>query len=284
MNYNSPKEAYDFLLYQLTEYHDDREAKNILDIFYKDVMQIKQVHEVSEWSSDSQQKTFANGADRLLTGEPIQYIAGSTNFYGYDFKVNKSVLIPRPETEELVYWIVEDHKALTQQLDIIDIGCGSGCIAISIKLKMPKMRVFGVEKSLDALNVSRINARRHNVDLSLFRFDFLDSSFWHSMGKLDIIVSNPPYISVTEKDRMDESSLKFEPKEALFVDENSPLIFYRAIADFGLQALNKGGKIYVELNDIRSEETRQLFIEKGYSKAIIKKDLQGADRMLKVEL
>lgn len=284
MNYKNPKEAYDYLFYQLTADNEEREVKSILKIFFADLFNISNIDKDNVWTSDKQKGDFINYSERLISGEPLQYIVAKSNFYGYDFKVNKGVLIPRPETEELVYWIIEEHKEIKQQLDVIDIGCGSGCIAITLKIKMPKLRMFGIEKSLDALNVSRINARRHNVDISLFRFDFLDSSFWSTMGKLDIIVSNPPYISIEEIDRMDTSTLQFEPREALFVEDRNPLLFYHAIADFGLQSLKEGGKIYLELNDIRAEETKQLFLEKGYSSAIIKKDLQGKERMLRVGL
>jgi len=281
LSYLSPSSAYRFLKYKLAEVYEEREAATILDYFFQDFFSMNHPSRIDSWPmADDAKKCEALG-DRLINREPYQYVLGKSNFYGYDFKVNQSVLIPRAETEELVYLVLKDLQDSRQQLDVLDIGSGSGCIAITLKLKKPQLRLFAVEHSLDALNVSRINARRLDASIQFLRLDFTDQEMWTSLCKMDIIVSNPPYITHDEKGQMSKSTLRYEPEEALFV-ENDPMIFYRRIAEFGESFLKDGGCIYVEINEFRAVDTIKIFQDYGYRLIELHHDLQQRPRMLKI--
>lgn len=219
---------------------------------------------------------------RLLDHEPIQYVTGKAHFYGYVFKVNQHVLIPRPETEELVEWILKDHRNNRRQLDVLDIGTGSGCIAISLKKKLSNWRLFGIEYSLDAFNVSRINARRLKAPVELLRINFLDTSLWDHIGQLDIIVSNPPYITNNERVVMLDNVLLYEPEMALFAEGEDPLIFYRRIAEFAQSHLRSGGYVYLEINEFKVDDIVHIFLAVDQKDIEVKEDMQGKKRMIKV--
>ena len=281
MRYQSPASAYQYLNYELSGIYDEREAKTILGYFFIDFFSISQPELTDEWASSSDALKCESLGNRLINKEPYQYLTEKTNFFGYDFKVNQSVLIPRAETEELVYLVLSDLVGSRKQLDVLDIGAGSGCISISLKLKKPQLRVFAVESSLDALNVSRINSKRLDASVQFFRFDFTDEEMWSSLCKMDIIVSNPPYITVSEKERMSASTLQYEPQEALFVEEDS-MLFYKKIAAFGLEYLKDEGTIYVEINEFRADETMAVFKEIGYESVELHYDMQKRARMLRV--
>ncbi|MEL6390273.1 MAG: peptide chain release factor N(5)-glutamine methyltransferase [Bacteroidota bacterium] len=217
--------------------------------------------------------------DELIAGVPVQYLTGVAHFYDFQYFVNRHVLIPRPETEELVHWILSDHKVDRSQKDVLDIGTGSGCILLSLKKKHPTFRIFGIESSMDAYNVTRINAKRHRLQMQGYRFDFLDQDVWSELGKWNIIVSNPPYIAASEIDVMDQGVKQHEPAEALFALED-PLIFYRSIIAFSEDHLHDNGLIYVEINQYLSEETAHLFIDAGF-RIDLREDMQGNPRMIK---
>lgn len=263
----------------LQQRYELREANNIIRSLFQDLYSITNLSS-GTLLTEHQLSQLETAIEKLQDGMPIDYVTGVTYFYGYKFMVNKNVLIPRPETEELIYWIERDLKKLKKQYDIIDIGTGSGCIPISLKKKMPWTRVFGVEKSLDALNVSRINAKKLDVLLELFRVDFLDESYWGLFGKFDVIVSNPPYISYDEIDRVGLNTLSHEPEIALFVEESDPLVFYRKIINFSKVHLKDNGRIYVEINEFLDKETMKLFME-HFDKVTLKNDLQNKPRMIK---
>lgn len=283
-HYSSPSTAYRFLLFELTSQLDEREAKNILEIFFEDMFEISNPDNLNEWNNDQQAYQCERLGKRLQSLEPIQYITEKTNFYGYDFKVNKHVLIPRAETEELVHLILTSSDNKNKQLDVLDIGAGSGCIAITLKLKRPQWRIFALEEDLDALNVGRINSRRLNTQLHFLRINFLDESYWDSLSKYDMIVSNPPYIGNNEVDKMSASTIKHEPHKALFVESGDALQFYRSIATFGKSHLKESGSIFVELNEFRAKHIEALFKSSGYTDVTIHLDLQGKERMLSASL
>ena len=220
-----------------------------------------------------------NVLERLKQEEPIQYILESTEFYSLPFKVNKNVLIPRPETEELVRWVLEDIKDIDTKISILDIGTGSGCISISIKKNLPNTTVFGLDISSNALKVSKENAIRNKVDITFIKEDIINVK--KIKLKLDIIISNPPYIRELEKKEMKKNVLNNEPHLALFVDDNAPLIFYTKIADLALKTLNNKGFLYFEINQYLGKETKDMLHEKGFKNIILKKDLFGNDRMIK---
>ena len=215
----------------------------------------------------------------LIIGKPIQYILGEAHFYGLVFMVNENVLIPRPETEELVDWIVSDLKLQpTDSINILDIGTGSGCIPITLKKHLSKASVSTVDVSADALEVAQRNAVQLNTPLSFIHADILKYS---SEEKYDVIVSNPPYIRDLEKAGMHANVLDYEPQLALFVEDDNPLIFYNAIADFAKTNLKPTGNLYLEINEFLSSETIEMLSAKGFTTIDLRKDMQGKNRMIK---
>ncbi len=216
---------------------------------------------------------------RLVTGEPIQYILGETLFYGLTFKVNPSVLIPRSETEELVEWIIEKAQEFPVQ-SILDIGTGSGCIAIALKKNLPAAKVNALDISETSLTTAAANAVLNNVEVNFIHEDILKTPLSIPEGKYSIIVSNPPYIKMDEKPAMHQNVLANEPHHALFVSDEKPLVFYEAIADFALMNLEKDGLLFFEINEYLGMETVSLLKEKGFQQIELKKDMQGKDRMV----
>ncbi|MEA5061736.1 MAG: peptide chain release factor N(5)-glutamine methyltransferase, partial [Petrimonas sp.] len=194
--------------------------------------------------SDAEMQRLSEIVGKLKNSEPIQYILGKTDFFGLTFYLDDSVLIPRPETEELVQWIVDSVK--NEPLKILDIGTGSGCIAVTLAKKLPFAEVHAWDISRDALEVARKNADKNGVHLSLAEKDILQESV--SDETFDIVVSNPPYVTEFEKGEMQENVLNFEPHLAMFVSDQNALVFYEKIADFALKNLNKGGKLFFEIN------------------------------------
>ena len=212
---------------------------------------------------------------------PIQHIIGETEFYGLLFRVNKNVLIPRPETEELVNWIIEEHKR-SSTLKILDIGTGSGCIAISLAKNLINAEVFALDVSSKALITSKLNAEINNVAIQFIEADILTLS--KLPNTFDIIVSNPPYVRELEKEQMQQNVLANEPHLALFVKDENPLLFYNAIADFAKNHLIKNGNLYFEINQYLGKQTIKLLQSKSFKNIQLKKDIFGADRMIKATL
>jgi release factor glutamine methyltransferase len=215
---------------------------------------------------------------RLKSHEPIQYILGVAEFYGLSFHSVPGVLIPRPETEELVQWIVQEnqHPAPT----ILDIGTGTGCIAISLQKNIDNPTVLACDISTVCLETARRNAELNAVIVSVFEYDILNNSPEINIPELDIVVSNPPYIREAEKSLMDKNVLEFEPELALFVPNEKPLIFYEQIADFSRVHLKNRGRLYFEINEAFGTECCKMLQEKGYSEIVLKKDIHGKDRMI----
>jgi release factor glutamine methyltransferase len=225
---------------------------------------------------------FETVLQELQTGKPIQYILGETLFYGLTFKVNEFVLIPRPETEELVEWVLEKLTlhAPRPTLNILDIGTGSGCIAISLKKNMPNADVTALDISSKALAIAKQNALLNEVNISFVEEDILKSHISYLKSQISVIVSNPPYITQTEKAQMHENVLANEPHSALFVSNERPLVFYEAIADFALINLEETGLLFFEINEYLGNETIEMLRGKGFKNIELKKDMQGKDRML----
>ncbi len=221
---------------------------------------------------------FTRATQRLVNGEPLQYIIGVQWFMGKAFEVNKHVLIPRPETEELVQWIVEDRKA-QPFIRILDIGTGSGCIPVSLKLQLPQAQISTGDISDTALEVAGRNALKHGVDIELLELDFLDERTWPHLGQYDVIVSNPPYIPLSEKQNLHRNVAAHEPALALFVEEDA-LIFYRKIAAFAQEHLKPGGAVYCEVHKAHAYETRDLF-QQFFKQVLLKKDMSENERMVK---
>lgn len=215
---------------------------------------------------------------RLLKQEPIQYILEESYFYELKFKVNTSVLIPRPETEELVFLIVNDLKNNPHSSKVLDIGTGSGCIAIALKHMLPVAQVWALDISETALAVAKENAILNKTDMS---FMHADIRTYLSADKYDIIVSNPPYITETEAALMESNVMDFEPHLALFVKDQNPLEFYIAIADFANKSLHDNGKLYFEINANYGLQTKEMLLQKAFIDVEVIQDMQGKDRFIK---
>jgi release factor glutamine methyltransferase len=221
---------------------------------------------------------FKEALQSLKEDIPIQHIIGKTWFYSLPFYVNNNVLIPRPETEELVKWILEDLGDKVD-INILDIGTGSGCIAIALAKNLTKANVWALDISEAALQTAKKNARLNQVDIhfvtqDILKTDSLPSSF-------DVIVSNPPYVRILEKKEIKNNVLLHEPSSALFVSDDTPLVFYNKISDLALDSLKPKGKLYFEINQYLGKEMQAMLTEKGFSSNELKKDIYGNDRMTK---
>jgi release factor glutamine methyltransferase len=219
-----------------------------------------------------------NALLKLKNQIPIQYIVGETAFYGLMFKVDKNVLIPRPETEELVEWILQNHKN-SNLLKILDVGTGSGCIAISLAKNLPNTEVFALDISVEAINVAKNNALMNQVKVEFILADILKIE--KLATNFDIIVSNPPYVRELEKSQMQQNVLSNEPHIALFVKDENPLLFYGKIAELAKNHLTENGVLYFEINQYLGPETIELLKSKGFKNIELKKDIYGVDRMVK---
>jgi len=215
----------------------------------------------------------------LKLQKPIQYILGEADFFGLIFKVTPDVLIPRQETEELVDWILKTSD--TENPSILDIGTGSGCIAISLAANLIDAKVTAIDISTGALEVAKRNALSNNISIDFLEVDILDQTSTLPNQPFDIVVSNPPYVRDSEKMQMSNNVLEHEPHSALFVSDTDPLLFYRAIAKRSKALLRHNGTVFCEINEALGNETYELFIQHEYCKVEIKKDLNGKDRMLK---
>lgn len=224
---------------------------------------------------------FQEAKIRLLNEEPVQYIIGDTEFYGLLFNVSQYVLIPRPETEELVDWIVKDWQSInnTRKLTILDIGTGSGCIAISLATALTNTDVYAIDVSEKAIEVAKLNAKLHEVDIQFMHSDILEMNSLPQ--KFDIIVSNPPYVRELEKEEIQSNVLQNEPSIALFVSDENPLIFYRKITALAKEGLKETGTLYFEINQYLGIETRNMIQEYEYESIDLRKDINGNDRMIR---
>jgi len=291
-------EAEQYIQEQLRGIYDQQEAINIADLAIEHVTGLSKTQRVSKKQSELsglEVEQLQKDLERLRMHEPIQYVMNKAWFYGMELYVDKNVLIPRPETEELVHWIVDDLKVLgkdvfvrksmqadeTTQLKILDVGTGSGCIALALKKTMPKAEVWGCDISEEALNVARRNGSSLDIRVDFQGVNFLDEAQQKHLPSVDIIVSNPPYVPFNDKEQMRSNVVDHEPHTALFVPDNDALIFYKAIAQFGKKRLYETGSIYMEIHEGLGKDVVSLFKDYGYSNIELKKDLQGKDRMVK---
>ncbi len=225
-----------------------------------------------------EEEPLFQGLEKLKKEIPIQYILGTAHFMDLNFMVNSNVLIPRPETEELVHWVLSDYS-IDSELKILDIGTGSGCIAISLAKNLPNAKVYALDVSKEAIKVAQKNTDANNVAITFLENNILKES--NLQQKFDVIVSNPPYVRVLEKKEMSKNVLEYEPSLALFVPDETPLVFYSAIIKFAIKHLNVNGKLYLEINQYLGKETETLLKSNNFSKIELRKDLYGNDRMLK---
>jgi release factor glutamine methyltransferase len=274
-------EAQQLLQKALTDLYDDREAANIAGWVMEHVTGLPKIDRIMHKQSPlapERADQLQEYTRQLLTHKPVQYVLHEAWFCGMPFYVDEHVLIPRPETEELVEWIVAE--VVGQEASILDIGTGSGCIPVSLKKKLPQAEVFACDVSEGALNVAARNAAAQETPIHFLQVDFLDADSWSSLPEVDIIVSNPPYIPQSDKNTMLQNVLAYEPHLALFVPDNDALVFYDAIARFAQQTLPKHGCVFVEIHEDLGKQTKALFESKGFY-AEVKKDFQGKDRMVR---
>lgn len=239
---------------------------------------------LDEMQEDSQIKPilFQTALFHLISGMPYQYVVGYTEFFGCKISVNPHVLIPRPETEELVSWICNDFENKNEELNIIDLCSGSGCIAIALAKNL-KAKVSALEIDEKAINLAKKNAESNQVQVDFTQADLLNTGHLiKNTEKYDIIVSNPPYIREYEKEGMESRVVNYEPSKALFVPDDDPLVFYRSIIDFSLKNMKPQGRVYVEINQDLGEKTRQLFLE-YFNYVELKQDISGNFRMIKAK-
>lgn len=254
-----------------------REAKNLSSWLWKEGLGF--MHERETLLTSDQQESLLQMLERLQSGEPVQHIVEKAWFFGYPFYVNKDVLIPRPETEELVDWVIQDVRDIQGTISILDVGTGSGCIAISLKKKLGnRANVTGMDISEAALQVARHNALRLDAQIHFVHQDFFSMS---TPRKFDIVVSNPPYIDHDKVDHQLASELRYEPDLALYPPGKDPDLFYKAFSDKMPGILVPDGACYLELNEFRVEYIRGYFDKEVWKDLEIRKDMQGAERMLK---
>lgn len=275
--------------HKLAEHYDKNELDSLFFILIDFHFGISRVHwyekKWMEMPNDKNKIVFEH-LERLSQNEPIQYVLETQWFYGLKFKVTNNVLIPRPETEELVDWIIKDYKNDSSKLSILDIGTGSGCIAISLASENPNFDVHAIDVSEAAIKVALENATANNVTLNSKCLNVLDEEFRDSQFdgfKFDIIVSNPPYVRKQEKGLMHENVLNYEPNLALFVEDDLPFVFYTNIADFASKFLIEGGSLYFEINEFLGDELLvHLQAKQQFINIELRKDLNGKNRMMKL--
>jgi release factor glutamine methyltransferase len=281
-------EARTILTRELKNVYESDELKNIIDLVLEHITGLPRIEQVKSkvpYLTCTQLEDLDSITERLKKNEPVQYVLGVAWFAGMIFTVNKNVLIPRPETEELVDWIVKE--VMSHELrpaSIIDIGTGSGCIAITLKKKLPGVNVSAIDVCSEALFTATENAIALGAEVDFILVDFLNEEKWKDLGRFDLIVSNPPYIRQSEKQSMQERVKEFEPHLALFVPDSDSLVFYRKLADFSLQHLKEGGNLFVEINEAKGESVADLFKEKGFTNIELRKDMQGKERMIRASL
>lgn len=275
---------------ELSDLVPETEIRSFLSIVLEEYLDLQRIDLITRPElliPLEQVKKLRNVINRLKDQEPIQYIVGKTEFYGLPFIVNNHVLIPRPETEELVEWVISETSELQSSKDskpisLLDIGTGSGCIPISIKKNRPLVEVSAIDVSKDALQLAAQNTKLNEVKINFIQKDILSVS---DLGqKFDIIVSNPPYVRELEKEQMKANVLDYEPELALFVTNEDPLLFYRKIAELARDHLSENGILFFEINEYLGKEMLEMLRLLGFQNVLLKKDLFGKDRMIKASL
>jgi release factor glutamine methyltransferase len=296
------QEARAKILNELKDIYDKSEAMNIAALILEKISGYERPGPIMHkelFLTPEQTEELKKILARLRQHEPVQYALEEAWFAGMKFKVNKNVLIPRPETEELLDWVIEEVRCTMYAINfnkeevghrtsdivhVLDIGTGSGCIPIAIKKKLPEAKVLAIDVSGEALLLAKENALALEADIEFILLNFLDEKKWNELGKYDVIVSNPPYITQMEKETMHRRVTAHEPELALFVPDNDALLFYRKLADFSMSHLSPGGNLFVEINESMGKEVVELFQTKGLKSVDLKKDMQGKERMVRAVL
>ena len=265
----------------LSETFEEREAANIFKITLEDFFN-KRYFEIRHFILEAEEIEELNYIfEKICNQYPIQYIFNNAHFYGLEFYVDNNVLIPRPETEELVHLILSQNQQAV--LNALDIGTGSGCIPIALKKNRPNWNLMAIDISEKALEVAQINAAKNQTNIDFLQYDILSSADDFNAKQLDIMVSNPPYIPLSQKNVMSVSTIEHEPEIALFVPNEQPLLFYDKITDFAARHLKPNGKLYFELNEFNAEKVAEMLQQKHYINTTLHQDLSGKNRMLSAE-
>lgn len=273
-------QAHQHIVQSISSIYNTREATNVSNVLLEHITQLTKVERIikaNENLTPQQFQQLEQFVIQLQQHKPIQQIIGYSYFLNNKFFVNEYTLIPRPETEELVQLIINENR--NRAIKILDVGTGTGCIAISLKKHLPNTTITAIDISSNALQIAKKNADNLNTEINFLQFDFLDENNWQQLNKYNIIVSNPPYISYEEKAEMKQNVLLHEPHTALFTPNNDVLIFYKLIAQFAQQHLTTNGKIYVEINEHLASETTKVFAAKGFATNVIQ-DFQQKNRIV----
>jgi release factor glutamine methyltransferase len=267
----------------LSNIYDEGEAESFFYLILEEKKQLKRIDLALQPDlvfSETDLQVWNSILEQLKLEIPIQYLLGKTHFYGLEFEVNENVLIPRPETEELVEWIIQENLKIEKlkNLKILDIGTGSGCIAISLAKNLPNAQVFAIDVSEKALATAKKNAERNEVSVSFIHKNILETLDLEQ--EFDIIVSNPPYVRNLEKQEIKKNVLDNEPHLALFVEDNNALIFYRKIAELAQKNLCPNGQLYFEINQYLGKEMIELLENMNFKNVELRKDIYGNDRMI----
>ena len=277
------QEASYYILNQLGKVYEKGETSKIADLLLEKITGSSKTERMlykTAILTTEEEKQLKEFTDRVSKQEPIQYILQESWFCGLKFYVDNNVLIPRPETEELVEWIISNMKFPLQELQILDIGTGSGCIAMALKKRLRKASIWACDVSETALNIAKKNSETLNLPIEFRKLDFADQHTWNELSHFDIIVSNPPYVPEADKQTMNKNVLEYEPAIALFVPDNDPLFFYKKIAAFAKSHLRSDGAVYCEIHEDLGNETKTLFSSESYQTEL-RKDMQGKNRMIK---
>lgn len=281
------KEYRTLFIDELTAIYDAGEAESFFYLILEEKRNLKRIdlalHPDLVFSAE-QMIIWNSILEQLKQEIPVQYLLGKTSFYGLDFEVNENVLIPRPETEELVEWILESQKSKveSQKIRILDIGTGSGCIAISLAKNLPHATVFAIDVSEKALATAKINAKNNSEDVTFINQNILETD--DLKQQFDVIVSNPPYVRHLEKAEIKKNVLDNEPHLALFVADNDALIFYKKIAELAQKNLSKNGQLFFEINQYLGKEMVDLLEKMNFKNIELRKDIYGNDRMIKASV
>ncbi|WP_298732602.1 peptide chain release factor N(5)-glutamine methyltransferase [uncultured Chitinophaga sp.] len=280
--------AFTHITRAIASLYDTREAANIAHLVMEHITGLSKLDRIvykDRALEAPQQAQLEKAVKALLEQQPVQYVTGTAWFYGMELMVNPQVLIPRPETEELVEWIVQDVRAGggAAAIQLLDIGTGSGCIPLALKKELPAADVWGIDVSTGALATARANATQQQLEVRFEEVNVLDEKATGALPVFDIIVSNPPYIKHSEHTVMQQQVLAYEPSLALFVPDDDALLFYRVIAELATRKLSAAGRLYFEINEALGKEVVALLETAGFKNVILKQDIFGKDRMVRAE-
>lgn len=283
---NTISQVFQHIHSELAILYHPREAESIAHILFREFLGYTRTEIIlrkDEKINAPVQKKLNSTLEQLLKGIPIQQIIGYLSFAGIKVKVNKDVLIPRPETEELVYWVAEEAKMYKNPF-VLDIGTGSGCIAIALSKMIEDANIVGVDISQQALETAQINLIANNAVVDLVNLDITKPDTWKKLSEYDIIVSNPPYVPESEKSLMHENVLNHEPHIALFVKDENPIIFYEFIADFGLKKLSVNGLLFFEVHHLYADDVVEMLEKRNYKNVQLRKDIHNKKRFVRASI